>query len=333
MRRIPLTMLLLSISGCVVTAGTVMPDPPPPAPVVEVWYGGQHAVPPGSAGGWCWYDGPHAHDYFPDRPDWFVYGDGFLYWRGPVVFTYYGGHPMPGGGWCFVDVAHRHDYRPPYGAGFTWRGGGWAYGGSWGPSRPPPRGWWIRFAAPSTPACRRPPARPGPVPSAPSGDAQARPAAETSRRRPRWQREGHRSRSRAGPRPRPGTPREWRDATVESPSDDPSGAAPSASRPATGAAAACSPGDPGIAPTGRSAASPGDRGTAPAGRSAASGGDPGAGPAAREGGGPEEGRQEGEGQEEDRAAPQAPREARQGRRPAAEAGGLIPESGGTLSAP
>ncbi len=140
MRRVALTLLLVSVSGCVVSAGTVVPAPPPPQ-AVEAWYGGQHAVPPGAAGGWCWYDGPHAHDYYPDRPDWFVYDDGFLFWRGPVVFTYFGGHPIPGGGWCPVEVPHRHDFYPPYGAGFTWRGSGWYYGGGWGPSRPPPPGW------------------------------------------------------------------------------------------------------------------------------------------------------------------------------------------------
>ena len=133
MRRLALPLFLLALSGCVVSAGMVVPDappmPPPPAPVVEVWYGGQHQIPAAVGGGWCWYDGPHVHDYFPDRPDWYAFDDGFLYWRGPVTFTYFGGHPLPGGGWCFVDVPHRHDYFPPYGAGFTWRGGGWTYGG------------------------------------------------------------------------------------------------------------------------------------------------------------------------------------------------------------
>ncbi|MGA8890213.1 MAG: hypothetical protein WB493_01505, partial [Anaeromyxobacteraceae bacterium] len=161
MRRLALAFLLVPLAGCVVTTTAVVPAPEPLAPqVVEAWYGGQHAIPAALGGGWCWVDGPHVHDYFPDPPDWYAFADGFFYWRGPVAFTYYGGHPMPGGGWCFVDVPHRHDYFPPYGAGFTWRGSGWVYGGPWGPSRPPPPGWWT-WAPPRPPppgAVRPPPA-------------------------------------------------------------------------------------------------------------------------------------------------------------------------------
>ena len=110
-------------------------------------------------GGWCYFDGPHVHDYFPEPLDWYAFDDGFFFWRGPVAFTYVGGHPMPGGGWCFIDVPHRHDYVPPYGGGFTWRGTGWIYGGPWSPSRPPPPTWW-NYAPPRPPpprAIRAPP--------------------------------------------------------------------------------------------------------------------------------------------------------------------------------
>ncbi len=168
MRRIPLTLLLLAVSGCVFTMTTPVVDPPPPA-VVEVWYGGEHALPTPLGGGWCWIDGPHPHEFFPDPIDAYAFADGFYYWRAPVVFTYYGGHPMPGGGWCPIGAPHRHDYFPPYGSGFAWRGSGWAYGGAWTASRPPPPGWW-NWAPPRPPppAAVRPPApaqyRPPPPP-------------------------------------------------------------------------------------------------------------------------------------------------------------------------
>ena len=157
MRRTLLTLIVLSLSGCIITMATPVADPPPPA-VVEVWFGGEHAVPAPMGGGWCWVDGPHVHDYFPDPIDAYAFSDGFYYWRAPLVFTYYGGHPMPGGGWCPIGAPHRHDYFPPYGAGFTWRGSGWAYGGAWGPSRPPPPGWWTWAPPrPPPPAAVRPP--------------------------------------------------------------------------------------------------------------------------------------------------------------------------------
>jgi hypothetical protein len=150
MRRTALPMILLALSGCVITTATVVPDvpPPPPVQVTEVWFGGQHGVPAPVGGGWCYYDGPHVHAYFPEPLDWYVFDDGFFFWRGPVAFTYVSGHPMPGGGWCFIDVPHRHDYFPPYGGGFTWRGTGWIYGGPWSPSRPPPSTWWT-YAPPA----------------------------------------------------------------------------------------------------------------------------------------------------------------------------------------
>ncbi len=170
MRRLALTLTLLALSGCVVTTSTVVPDAPPPPPqVVEVWYGGQHGVPASVGGGWCYYDGPHVHDYFPEPLDWYAFADGFYFWRGPVTYTYVGGHPMPGGGWCFIDVPHRHDYVPPYGGGFTWRGSGWIYGGPYSSARPPPPTWW-NYAPPRPPppgAVRPPPPsayRPPPPP-------------------------------------------------------------------------------------------------------------------------------------------------------------------------
>ena len=154
MRRTALSLILLALSGCVVTDVDGGPrrtaTAPPPPRVVEVWYGGQHGVPAPLGGGWCYFDGPHVHDYFPEPLDWYAFDDGFFFWRGPVAFTYVGGHPMPGGGWCFIEVPHRHDYVPPYGGGFTWRGSGWIYGGPWSPSRPPPPTWWS-YAPPRPP--------------------------------------------------------------------------------------------------------------------------------------------------------------------------------------
>ena len=101
MRRSLVVLALLALSGCTVTVAETVPDappaPPPPPPVVQVWYGGQHGVPPALGGGWCYFDGPHAHDYYPSPSEAFVYADGFFYWRAPVVFTYVGGHPLPGG--------------------------------------------------------------------------------------------------------------------------------------------------------------------------------------------------------------------------------------------
>ena len=72
MRRTALSLILLALSGCVVTTATMVPDaPPPPLPVqvMEVWFGGQHGVPAPIGGGWCYHDGPHVHDYFPEPLD------------------------------------------------------------------------------------------------------------------------------------------------------------------------------------------------------------------------------------------------------------------------
>ena len=162
MRRLALAVAVLSLSGCVVTAGTVVPVPPPVAPgPVEVWYGGQHAVPPALGGGWCWVDGPHVHDYFPDPICSYAFADGFYYWRGPVLFTYYGGHPLPGGGWCYIAGPHVHNYYPPRDTYWVFTPGrGYLYRGPYSAARPAPAHYWVR---PAPPRVYRAPATPAPV--------------------------------------------------------------------------------------------------------------------------------------------------------------------------
>ena len=148
-------------------------DAPPPglpgrrhrAPV-EAWYGGEHFVPDAYGGGWCYESRPHRHDFYPDRPDAYVLDGGYYYYRGPLVFTYYEGHPVPGGGWCYARGPHRHEFLPPSGSDFSWRRDrGYVYQGAWRPQRPPPASYWPRGAAPrpaSIPAggSTRPPTRP-----------------------------------------------------------------------------------------------------------------------------------------------------------------------------
>jgi hypothetical protein len=112
---------------------------PAPQPRVEVWYHDSHFVPDHLGGGWCFDGGPHVHDYYPDRSDWYVVDYGYYWYTGPYVFAYHGGHPLPGGGWCHLGGNHRHDYAPPRGSDFAWRAGhrAYFYVGPYRASRPP----------------------------------------------------------------------------------------------------------------------------------------------------------------------------------------------------
>src|SRR5689334_24831549 len=108
--------LLLGLTGCVVRTVSVPPPPPAPpvvvapTPVPRVHYFGEHTLP---GGDWCYVDGPHEHDFYPQVGESYVYDGTYYYWRAPVVITYYAGHPVPGGGWCTLAGPHRHEYVPP----------------------------------------------------------------------------------------------------------------------------------------------------------------------------------------------------------------------------
>ncbi|HEY6105553.1 MAG TPA: hypothetical protein VIV59_06205, partial [Anaeromyxobacteraceae bacterium] len=124
-----------------------MPPPPPP-PMVRVFYGGQHMIPAAMGGGWCYLSAPHEHDYWPDNLDWYVFNDGYYFWRGPYQFTYYAGHPLPGGGWCFISGYHHHDYFPPQDEHWNWRGNYYVYIGPYTRTRPPPPTYWRTWSPP-----------------------------------------------------------------------------------------------------------------------------------------------------------------------------------------
>src|SRR3990172_12112801 len=86
MRRLVLLPLVALLgAGCIVHARSAPPpesyeppyEPPPPAPppyepapvltprpARGLYYYGEHA-PPG--GGWCYLEGPHEHDFYPER--------------------------------------------------------------------------------------------------------------------------------------------------------------------------------------------------------------------------------------------------------------------------
>src|SRR5689334_20527499 len=93
---------LVALAGCVIRTGPYVPyqpapvvaaaplppEPAPAPPPVEVYYYGQHFIPEAVGGGWCYLDGPHTHDYSPDRADWYEQDGGYWYYRGPFQFTY-----------------------------------------------------------------------------------------------------------------------------------------------------------------------------------------------------------------------------------------------------
>jgi hypothetical protein len=161
-----LPLVALLGAGCVVHTlpppEPAEPPPPPPeqAPVAapeSVFYYGEHALP---GGGWCYLEGPHEHDFYPQHPDYYVNDGGYYYWRGPLVISYYAGHPLPGGGWCTISGPHVHNYYPPREYHVHWAftpGRGYVYRGPYTAVRPPPRTYWVRPA----PAPRYAPA-PGP---------------------------------------------------------------------------------------------------------------------------------------------------------------------------
>ena len=209
-------------SGCVVHTAASRPvygpapeyAPPAPAPAAVFWYHGQHFVPDELGGGWCYADGPHRHDYAPDHVDAYELSEGYYYYRGPYVFSYLGGHPVPERGWCYMRGPHTHEYFPPDGADFAWnRGRGWILPRRVAsePSaagqllarraRTPTRTRALRGAAAGAgsprlrPRLRRRPPRPAPR-SLPRAPRPARPGLRATRTRPR-----SRALSAAWPRP------------------------------------------------------------------------------------------------------------------------------------
>ena len=154
------------------------PAPPPPA---AVWYHGQHFVPDELGGGWCYAEGPHQHDYAPDRVDAADLHEGYYYYRGAYEFrTTEAIRCRPAAG-ATCGAAH----VPPDGPDFAWnRGRGWIYRGAWRPHRPPPPSYWPVVRAP------RPTPRPAdyarPYPDPATATSAPRPPATSarSRRRP-----------------------------------------------------------------------------------------------------------------------------------------------------
>ena len=153
MRYVALSSLFaLFVSACCTTRA------PPPQPVmvaparVVAYYGNEHAIPDAFGGGWCYLDGQHEHDYYPDQPANYVVSGGFYYWNAPVGFTYYSGHPLPGGGWCYINGPHSHGYYPPQSEGWVYRpGSGYVYAGPYRADSPPPAEYWAHPATPVAP--------------------------------------------------------------------------------------------------------------------------------------------------------------------------------------
>src|SRR5512138_1521982 len=144
MNRLLLPLLaVVGLAGCVVHHVGPPPPPPAPAPVpVRAFYYGEHALP---GGGWCYVDGPHEHDFFPQQAEYYAVDQGYYVWRGPVAVTYYAGHPMPGGGWCPIPGPHVHEYFPPRDDAWVFRPGhGYLYRGPYSSARPPPAHYWVR---------------------------------------------------------------------------------------------------------------------------------------------------------------------------------------------
>lgn len=179
MKRLALVLSPLALAACVavpVAPATEVPPPPvayaapAPPPRVEAWYGGEHFVPDAYGGGWCYESRPHRHDYLPDRPDAYVLDGGYYLYRGPLVVTYYEGHPAPSGGWCYARGPHTHEFLPPSGGDWRWqRDRGYVYQGGWRPHRPPPATYWPRVAPRrgTLPAASPYPSQPVPAPAYP----------------------------------------------------------------------------------------------------------------------------------------------------------------------
>jgi len=166
MRNLLLIVPLAILGGCVIRPGPYYrPYSPPPAaaPRAEVYYYGNHFIPESDGGGWCYIDGPHTHAYYPQHDDWYDYDQGYYWYRGPFMFAFLGGHPLPGGGWCFINGVHQHDYPPPRGTDWRWSRGSYVYEGQYRPFRPPPASYWPRPAPRTNWLDRRPTVRPSPM--------------------------------------------------------------------------------------------------------------------------------------------------------------------------
>jgi len=180
MRRLALLLLFTPLTACMIRAHAVIPAPIPVAEAT-VYYDGEHMIPESVGGGWCDIAGPHNHDYYPDRTDSYEVVEGRYTWRGPMVFTYVEGHPLPGGGWCNIPGPHTHDYYPPRDQHWAYTPGrGYFYRGPYAATRPPPPTYWraplrpapAPFRPAPAPVRAPPPARPAPAPV----PAPARPA-------------------------------------------------------------------------------------------------------------------------------------------------------------
>ncbi|HSM91317.1 MAG TPA: hypothetical protein VLT47_00435 [Anaeromyxobacteraceae bacterium] len=188
MRHLVLAVPLALLAGCVVRTYGTYPaygqpyasGPAPAAPRAEVYYYGNHFIPESAGGGWCYIDGPHTHDYYPDHDEWYAYDQGYYWYSGPFLFTFYGGHPLPGGGWCFINGPHQHDYFPPAGADWRWNRTGYVYEGQYRPNRPPPPTYWARPAPRVDYRVNRPSVRPAPAPvQRPNTRGELRPGPDT----------------------------------------------------------------------------------------------------------------------------------------------------------
>ena len=88
----------------------------PPGEPVLYYYGG-HPIPPEYGGGWCDFEGPHAHPFSPVWPEQYVVRDGYYYFGADIDYAYLSGHPIPsafGGGWCNIPGSHAHRYWPSH---------------------------------------------------------------------------------------------------------------------------------------------------------------------------------------------------------------------------
>jgi hypothetical protein len=189
MRYLVLALPLALLAGCVVRTGPYgvyrpYGSTPAPAPRAEVYYYGNHFIPESDGGGWCYVDGPHTHDYYPDRDDYYDYDQGYYWYRGPFLFAFFGGHPLPGGGWCFIHSGHQHDYFPPSGGDWRWNRTGYVYQGHFRPNRPPPASYWPRATPRPDWRSNRPAVRPAPGPVQRPSRGDMRPGAPDRRFEP-----------------------------------------------------------------------------------------------------------------------------------------------------